>query len=312
MKNFAVLGVGGYIAPRHLDAIKANDCNLVAGYDINDSVGILDRHYQDVSFFKTFEEFSFFIDQYNEKSKIDYYSITSPNNMHKFHIVHGLKNGADIICEKPLVLTVKEIQELENYEQKYGKKINTILQLRVHQSIIDLRNKILSENKSKKYEIDLSYFTSRGPWYHESWKGNNLVSGGLPTNIGIHFFDMLTWIFGAVENQEVHIANDNIWSGFLELEKAKVKWVLSIDRKYLPQKAVDQGKSTYRSITYDGEEIEFSTGFTELHNIVYSDILKGRGYGPGEARTAIEIVENMRTLPVLGKNKKSHPLLGDM
>ncbi|EQC43546.1 Gfo/Idh/MocA family oxidoreductase [Bacteriovorax sp. Seq25_V] len=309
MKNFIAVGVGGYIAPRHLEAINHVGGKIIAAYDNKDSVGILDRFTQDVPFFTTFEEYSYFLDKISSSSSIDYCSVMSPNYMHKFHIWHGLKNGADVICEKPLVLDVNEIDELVSLEQKFGKKINTVLQLRVHETIKELRKKILQDNKQEKYEVDLTYITSRGPWYMSSWKGNTYQSGGLPLNIGIHFFDMLTWLFGKLEKQEVHHFDESSCAGFLELEKAKVKWFLSLDKNMLPESAKQQNKTTYRNITFNGEEIEFSDGFTELHKTVYTDVLNGHGYGVEDARNAITIVDSMRKMSLISASENKHPFL---
>lgn len=309
MKNFAVLGVGGYIAPRHIQAINDTGNKIVAAMDVNDSVGILDRYTQDVAFYTDFEIFENHIDSLKgTKDQIDFVSICSPNHLHSAHMKFGLRNGCDVICEKPLVLRESEIDELKEYEEKYGKKINTVLQLRVHDSIIELKNKIEKEGKTD-HEIELTYLTSRGPWYHQSWKGNTQKSGGLTSNIGIHFFDMLTWIFGDLKKNELHMANDFMTSGYMELEKAKVKWVLSVDKKYLPESAQKEGKTTYRSITVDGDEIEFSGGFTDLHTKVYEGAVSGKGYGLEDARTAIRIVDQLRGKAPMGVQVNSHPML---
>ncbi|MAX65568.1 MAG: oxidoreductase [Halobacteriovoraceae bacterium] len=309
MKNFAVLGVGGYIAPRHIQAINDTGNRIVTAMDVNDSVGILDRYTQDVAFFTDFERFESHIDELKGTDKeVNFVSICSPNHLHSSHMKFGLRNGCDVICEKPLVLCESEIDDLKNYEDKYGKKINTVLQLRVHDSIIALRDKIQNSGK-KKYEIELTYLTSRGPWYHESWKGNAQKSGGLTSNIGIHFFDMLTWIFGDLKKNELHMANDLMTSGYMELEKANVKWVLSVDRKYLPESAVKDGKTTYRSITVEGDEIEFSGGFTDLHTKVYEQAVTGNGYGLEDARVAIRIVDQLRSMTPMGIQGHSHPMV---
>lgn len=294
MKNFAIIGVGGYIAPRHIQAINETGNRLITATDVHDSVGILDRYTQDVAFYKDFKKFEDHIISLKGTDKqIDYISICSPNNFHSDHIKFALSHGCDVICEKPLVLKESEIDKLKEYEAKYGKKVNTVLQLRVHDSIITLKSLIDKSYKSD-YEIKLKYITSRGPWYHESWKGNNELSGGLTSNIGIHFFDMLTWLFGDVVKNELVESNKVMSKGNLLLKRAKVEWMLSVDRSYLPQTAVDKGMTTYRSITIDGEEIEFSGGFTDLHTKVYEDILSGNGYGVEDARTAIKIVEEIR------------------
>lgn len=289
MKKFAIIGVGGYIAPRHLEAIKQTGNQLVAAFDPKDSVGILDRYFPDSQFFTDFERFEAFV----EENKVDYVSICSPNFMHSSHIKFALRNGANAICEKPLVLNESEIDELALYEKKYNKKVFTVLQLRVHEAILDLKHKVEKENK-EHHKIDLTYLTSRGNWYHESWKGDTRKSGGLSTNIGVHFFDMLTWIFGSMKDVKILEKTPSFEKGLLELDKATVNWVLSIDKSYLPAEASASGKTTFRSIQIDGNEFEFSEGFTELHNTVYKEILAGKGYGLEAARVAIRIVENLR------------------
>ncbi|PIP88504.1 MAG: oxidoreductase [Bdellovibrionales bacterium CG12_big_fil_rev_8_21_14_0_65_38_15] len=289
MKNFAIIGVGGYIAPRHLEAIKSTGNTLVAAFDPKDSVGILDRYFPDCQFFTEFERFESFI----ETQKIDYVSICSPNYLHSSHIKFALRNGANAICEKPLVLNESDIDELVEYEKKYNKKVFTILQLRVHDSIVELKNKILTENK-EHYQVDLTYLTSRGNWYFESWKGDESKSGGLSTNIGVHFFDMLTWIFGELKEVKIEKKTASLEIGLVELDKATVRWKLSVDRNELPKSAIESGKTTFRSIRINEQEFEFSEGFTELHNKVYERTLSGIGYGLEDARTAIKIVEQLR------------------
>ncbi len=310
MANFAFVGVGGYIAPRHFEAINATGNRTVLAYDPNDSVGILDRYTQDVEFFTDFEGFQSKWDDFKGTEKnIDWLSICSPNYLHAPQMRFGLSRGANIICEKPLVLEAKEIDELKKYEDRFSKKVNTVLQLRVHDAILNLKNTIDSQMKNEKYKVDLTYLTSRGPWYHASWKGNVKKSGGLATNIGVHFFDMLTWIFGGLENLEVHVKNDFVVSGNLVLEKADVTWALSVDRKFLPKEAVRNGKTTYRSITVDGKEVEFSEGFTDLHKRIYEGALADKGFSLDDARPAIEIVEKIRIEDATGIRKHSHPLL---
>lgn len=312
MKNFAILGVGGYIAPRHIQAINDTGNRTVTAMDVNDSVGILDRYTQDVAFFTDFERFESHVDSLKGTEKeVDYVSICSPNNLHSAHMKFGLKAGCDVICEKPLVLNESDIDELKKYEEEYGKKINTVLQLRVHDSIIELKEQIKNAGK-EKHNIELTYLTSRGPWYHESWKGITQKSGGLTSNIGIHFFDMLTWIFGDLKKNELHMSSDYMTSGYMELENANVKWALSVDRKYLPQSAIDKGMTTYRSITVDGDEIEFSGGFTDLHTKVYKEVVAGNGYGLEDARVAIRIVDQLRSQTSMGVQDHSHPLLKEL
>lgn len=294
MKKFAVIGVGGYIAPRHLEAIKVTGNTVVAAYDPKDSVGILDRYFPDCRFFTDFERFESFVESLkNTVDQLDYVSICSPNFLHSSHIKFALRHGANAICEKPLVLQEKEIDELAEYEKKFDRKVHTVLQLRVHDAILNLKKKVDQAGKTF-HLVDLTYLTSRGNWYFESWKGDEKKSGGLSTNIGVHFFDMLTWIFGNMTKVQIIEKTPSLERGFVELEKAKVNWMLSVDKSLLPQEALAAGKSTFRSIKIDGEEFEFSEGFTELHNTVYREILAGKGYGLEAARIAIRIVENLR------------------
>ena len=296
-KNFALIGAAGYIAPRHMKAIKDTGNNLLAAMDPSDSVGIMDSYFPESYFFTEFERFDRHIEKlkYDDGIKLDYVSICSPNYLHDAHMRFALRSGADAICEKPLVLNPWNIDKLQKVEENTGKKIYNILQLRVHPSIIALREKILAENKNTKYEVELTYLTSRGNWYNTSWKGDESKSGGVATNIGVHFFDMLSWLFGTVQNVNVEKKERNTAGGYLEFENARVKWFLSTDANYLPEEIKQRGQTTYRSITIDGEELEFSGGFTDLHTLVYKDILDGKGYGLNEARTAIEIVHQIRT-----------------
>lgn len=293
-KRFAVIGVGGYIAPRHLEAIKGMGHQLVAAYDRNDSVGIMDRYFPDCQFYTEFERFESFIESEKAAGRpIEFVSICTPNYLHKDHIKFALRHGAHAICEKPLVLHASDIDELIADEKRYDRRVYTVLQLRVHDAILALKKKIEAAGRAD-HKIDLTYLTSRGQWYHESWKGDVRKSGGLSTNIGVHFFDMLTWIFGAAQDVKSLERSATVERGVVKLEKATVNWFLSIDRAKLPPEAVKSGKTTFRSIKIDGEEFEFSEGFTELHNRVYADVLSGKGYGLESARTAIEIVEKLR------------------
>lgn len=296
-KNFALIGAGGYIAPRHMEAIKALGHNLVAAVDSKDSVGILDRYFPDARFFTDFERFESYLERQATVSgpKVDFVSICSPNYLHASHIKAAFRLGANAICEKPLVLTTDEITDLAAAEKRYDRKVFTVLQLRLHDAIIGLKQKVDAAAKPM-HEIDLQYFTSRGHWYHESWKGDVAKSGGLSSNIGVHFFDMLTWIFGAPTDAGLTEKSQTTEAGVLNLERAKVKWLLSVDRERLPASAKQSGKTTFRSLKIDGDEFEFSEGFTELHNRVYRDILAGNGYGLDAARSAIEIVEKLRRL----------------
>ncbi|MCF2857419.1 Gfo/Idh/MocA family oxidoreductase [Pseudoalteromonas sp. SMS1] len=314
MKNFALIGAAGYIAPRHLRAIKDTGNNLVAAMDINDSVGIMDSHFPEAEFFTEFEDFTAFVeDQDMQGKKLDYIAICSPNYLHAPHMKYALKNGIDVICEKPLVLNSEDMDILKGYEQKYGAKVNSILQLRLHPSIIALKEKVAAAPADKVFDVDLTYMTSRGKWYMKSWKGFDHKSGGVATNIGVHFYDMLHFIFGELQSNEVHYRDEKTASGYLQYERARVKWFLSIDANNLPENAVKGEKLTYRSITInDGdsaEELEFSGGFTDLHTLSYQNILAGNGFGVDENRIAIETVENIRIQDVVEAGEKAHPLL---
>src|ERR1039457_5039072 len=293
MKNFVIIGVGGYIAPRHLKAIKETGNRLVAALDVNDSVGILDRFFPDVPFFTEFERFDRHIEKVRrqgEDKRIDFVTVCSPNYLHDAHIRFALRIGANAICEKPLVLNPWNLDALQEMEKESGQTVNTILQLRVNPALVALRESLqseINEPRTTKHEFVLTYITSRGPWYLNSWKGNLEKSGGVATNIGIHFFDLLIWLFGSVQNNEVHFSDALKTGGCIELEHAKVKWFLSIDRNDLPESATECGLTTFRSITVDGKEIEFSEGFTDLHTVVYQRTLEGNGFGLNDARPAI-------------------------
>lgn len=311
MKNFALTGVAGYIAPRHLKAIKDTGNNLVAAVDIHDSVGILDSYFPNTSFFTQFERYDRHCEllRYNNHpDKIDIVSICSPNYLHDAHIRHALRIGADALCEKPLVLNPWNLDALEEMEREHGKKVYNILQLRVHSSLVELKKKLDATQNGKRRKVKLTYITSRGLWYHYSWKGDMAKSGGIATNIGIHFFDMLMWFFGKPENYAVHISESDKIGGYMELQNADVTWYLSLDRNDIPEHAKATGQTTYRSITIDGEEVEFSGGFTDLHTKVYEETLAGRGFGLDDARPSIELVHNLRTSPVTTKGEK-HPIL---
>lgn len=310
MKRFALIGAGGYIAPRHLRAIKDTGHELVVAMDVNDSVGIMDSHFPDAEFFTEFEQFEAFVeDEKLQGRKLDYVAICSPNYLHSPHMKFALKNGIDVICEKPLVLYTEELDMLSKYESQYGAKVNSILQLRLHPSIIELRDKVHSSAPEKVFDVDLTYLTSRGKWYLKSWKGFDEKSGGVATNIGVHFYDMLHFIFGDIRKNEVHYRDDKTASGYLEYDKARVRWFLSIDANYLPENAVKGEKLTYRSITIEDEELEFSGGFTDLHTQSYQNILAGNGYGVEENRAAIETVEGIRRAEITKNPKVPHPLL---
>ena len=309
MKNFALIGAAGYIAPRHMKAIKDTDNRLVAAYDKSDSVGILDRFFPDASFFSEQELF----DRHCSKLKgtereIDYVSVCTPNYLHDAHIRYGLRLGADVICEKPLVLNPRNVDALSEAEKESGKRIYTILQLRLHPAIIALKKKIETGPKDKIYDVDLTYITSRGLWYYASWKGDVRKSGGIATNIGVHFYDMLGWIFGDVKQNMVHIASHDRVAGYLELEKARIRYFLGINAENLPEDAVQREKRTYRAININGEEFEFSDGFTELHTESYNGILRGNGFGIEDARKAVEIVSEIRYARPVGLRGDYHPL----
>jgi len=312
MKNFALIGAAGYIAPRHMQAIKATGNQLVAALDVNDSVGIIDSHFPDAEFFTEFERFDRHIDKIrraNDSRRIDYVSICSPNYLHDSHMRFALRSRADAICEKPLVLNPWNIDGLLDIERDTGHKINTILQLRVHPSIVALREKVQGQKKDAKHEVDLTYITSRGHWYLQSWKGDIKKSGGIATNIGVHFFDMLHFIFGALQDNVVHHSSDTKAAGYLEYEHARVRWFLSVDVEDVPAKQREAGQRTYRSITVDGEEIEFSGGFTDLHTRSYEEILAGRGFGLEENRTAIATVAAIRNANIAPLTGDYHPFL---
>ncbi len=305
MTNYALIGAAGYIAPRHLKAMKETGGDLVAAFDINDSVGIMDSHFPDAAFFTEFEQFDSFV---QDQKNIDYVGICSPNYLHKSHMAFTLRSGADAICEKPTVLDPSELDDLTRLEKETGRKINTILQLRLHPAIIALRDKIKAQPKNRVYDVDLGYFTSRGAWYHASWKGLQHKSGGIASNIGVHFYDMLSFVFGPIKTNVVHHRAADSSAGYLEFEQARVRWVLSINRHHLPPQT-PEGQTTYRSITVDGDEIEFSGGFTDLHTASYQNVLNGTGFGLEDARPSIEVVSHIRTAPLeLGKGEQ-HPML---
>ncbi len=311
-KKFAVTGVAGFIAPRHLKAIKETENRLVAAMDPHDSVGILDNFEYNVSFFKEFERFDRYCEKLRRKSdadKIDYVSICSPNHLHDAHVRFALRIGADAICEKPLVLNPWNLDALQELEQENGKRVYTVLQLRVHPALVKLKQDIEKQTSLKKHEVCLTYITSRGPWYMISWKGNVEQSGGLATNIGIHFFDLLIWLFGGVEHTEIHFSDAKRVAGYLELKMAKVKWLLSINKDDLPAQAVAQKKTTFRSITINEKEVEFSQGFADLHTMVYREILAGRGFGIEDAKPSIGLAHDIRTAVPIGRNQNSHPFL---
>jgi len=309
MTNFAMIGAAGYIAPRHMKAIRDTNNTLIAALDKNDSVGVIDSYFPNADFFTEFERF----DRHLEKVKrngthIDYLSVCSPNYLHDSHIRFGLRQDAHVICEKPIVLNPWNIDALQEIEKETGRNIYNILQLRLHPSVVALKHKIDNDTSGKIHDIDLTYLTSRGNWYYTSWKGDVTKSGGIATNIGVHFFDMLTWIFGAVQKNTVHLHTHDRASGLLELEKARVRWFMSINFDTIPKEIKEKGMRTYRTISIDGDEFEFSGGFTELHTKSYERILAGEGFGIHECKQAVQIVHDIRQSQPIGLKGEYHPL----
>ncbi|HQN73758.1 MAG TPA: Gfo/Idh/MocA family oxidoreductase, partial [bacterium] len=300
-KNFALIGAAGYIAPRHMKAIKETGNDLLAMLDPNDSIGIIDSYFPEAEFFVEFERFDRHIDKLRRReNRIDYVSIASPNYLHDAHIRLALRNMSDAICEKPLVLNPWTVDNLKIIEKETGHHVNTILQLRLHPTIAALKKKIDEDPSDKVYDVDLTYITSRGRWYDVSWKGDMSKSGGMATNIGIHFFDMLQWIFGYVQKNIVNVQERDVAAGFMQFEKARVRWFMSINENMLPKQAIEKGKKTFRCITIDGEELEFSEGFTDLHTVSYQKILAGEGFSLEDSRTAVEIAFNIRNASPVG------------
>lgn len=308
MKNFALIGAAGYIAPRHLKAIKDTGNSLVASLDRFDSVGVIDSYFPESNFFTEFERFDRFVDKYQRSgNKLDYTSVCTPNYLHDSHIRFGLRHHSDVICEKPLVLNPWNIDGLKEMEKEHGGRVWNIFQLRLHPAIIELKKKVAEAPKDKVFEFDLTYITSRGNWYYQSWKGDITKSGGIATNIGVHFYDMLSWIFGKVKTNIVHIHTHDRAAGLLEFDKAKVRWFLSINADTIPEALRAQGKRTYRSMNIEGEEIEFSDGFTDLHTTSYKEIMAGRGFGLDEAYPSIGIVHDIRHSTPIGLQGDYHP-----
>jgi UDP-N-acetyl-2-amino-2-deoxyglucuronate dehydrogenase len=300
MKRFALIGAAGYIAPRHMKAIKEVGGDLAVAMDINDSVGILDSNFPNAQFFTEFEQFEAHVDDERRAGRgMDYVAIASPNYLHDAHMRYALRSGSDAICEKPLVLYPEQIDTLQKIEAESGQTVNTILQLRLHQAIIDVRNRVAAKPNETKADVDLTYITSRGNWYLKSWKGFNEKSGGIATNIGVHFYDMLHFVYGKLQQNIVHMNTPTKAAGYLEYEKARVRWFLSLDVNDVPAAERAKGLTTYRAITADGENIEFSGGFTDLHTRSYEEILAGRGFGLEENRVAIETVAHIRNAPVV-------------
>ena len=309
-KNFGIIGVAGYIAVRHLHAIKETGNNLLASLDKFDSVGRIDSYFPESDFFVEFERFDRHFDKLKRTgTKIDYVSICSPNYLHDSHIRFALRHQAEAICEKPIVLNPWNVDALQEIENETGHKIYTVLQLRLHPKILELREKIRNGPKGKVYDIDMTYVTSRGNWYSISWKGDIQKSGGVATNIGIHFFDMLSWIYGDTRKNIVHISEPHKAAGYLELENARVRWFLSLDYNDIPRTCKETGKRTYRSITVNGEEIEFSEGFADLHTETYKEILAGRGFGLKEAHQSVETAYTIRNSKPVGLQGDYHPIL---
>ncbi|MGB7319447.1 MAG: Gfo/Idh/MocA family oxidoreductase [Planktotalea sp.] len=310
MHRFALIGAAGYIAPRHMKAIHEVGGDLVAAMDVNDSVGILDSHFPDARFFTEFEQF----DAHNDTERragrgLDYTAIASPNYLHDAHMRYALRAGTEAICEKPLVLETDQIDGLLALESETGQKVNTILQLRLHKAIIDLRERVKSETSDTKHDVDLTYITSRGNWYLQSWKGAPQKSGGIATNIGVHFYDMLHFVYGKLQRNIVHLNTPTKAAGYLEYERARVRWFLSLDVNDVPEEERAQGKRTFRAITASGENIEFSDGFTDLHTRSYEEILKGKGFGLEENRVAIDTVSTIRNAPIEQSRDDMHPFL---
>ncbi len=312
MKNFAVTGVGGYIAPRHLRAIRDTGNRLVAAVDPKDSVGVLDQFSFDVRFFTEVERFDRHLEKLRrgaEGDRVHYLTVCSPNYLHDAHCRLGLRVGADVICEKPLVINPWNLDLLRELEAETGRRIYTVLQLRTHAKLIALRERLRAERPGKAHDVVLTYVTARGAWYDVSWKGSIEKSGGIPTNIGIHFFDLLVWLFGDVESQEVHLKQPRRMAGAIALERARVRWFLSVDARDLPFSPEPGGRATFRSITVDGEEVEFSEGFTDLHTVVYREVLAGRGFGLDDVRPSIDLAHRMRMQEPVSPGPDAHPRL---
>jgi UDP-N-acetyl-2-amino-2-deoxyglucuronate dehydrogenase len=311
LRNFAITGVGGFVAPRHLQAIRDTGNRLVAALDPHDAVGILDRYFDDVSYFQEFERFDRFMEKLRRKGeaeRVHYVSICAPNYLHDAHIRFALRVGADAICEKPLVLNPWNLDALAELEKETGRRVHNILQLRVHPAILALRDRIAAEPPGIVHAVALTYVTSRGRWYDVSWKGNEEKSGGITTNIGVHFFDMLLWIFGPLREMEVHALGPKRAAGWLRLERATVRWFLSLEKEDVPAVDRSAGKTTYRLLSLDGEAIEFSDGFADLHTKTYREILAGRGFGIEDARPSITLVHGIRTTsPVVASDERRHP-----
>lgn len=309
MPNFALTGLAGYVAPRHLRAIADTGGRLVAAVDPHDSVGVLDQYFPDAAFFTEVERFDRHLEKLRrgpEAERVEWVSVCSPNHLHDAHVRLALRVGAHALCEKPLVLNPWNLDVLEELEGEYGRRVHTVLQLRVHPSLLALRDRL--RESDRRHAVRLTYVTTRGRWYRYSWKGDEQKSGGIATNIGIHFFDLLLWLFGPAQRSAVHVAERDRMGGTLELANADVAWFLSIDASDLPAGLAD-GQTTFRSITVDGDEVEFSGGFRDLHTRVYEESLAGRGFGIAEARPSIALVHALRTAPVTSPGADAHPLV---
>lgn len=312
IQYFALIGAAGYIAPRHLKAIKETGNELLAALDISDSVGILDNYFPQAHFFTEFERFDRHIDKLKRlpnSKPVNYISICSPNYLHDSHVRFALRSGAHAICEKPVVLNHWNLDALESLENETGKKVFSVLQLRLHPSIMVLKKEVESAPDATKYDVVLTYVTARGKWYFNSWKGNDEKSGGIVSNIGIHFFDMLYYVFGKAINNKVHYKSPSKASGFLEFEKARVQWFLSVDENDLPLPVRQQGKRTYRSLLLNNKEVEFSTGFTDLHTRIYENVIAGAGFGLHTCRPAIELTGNIKLQTPVAPQADYHPFL---
>jgi UDP-N-acetyl-2-amino-2-deoxyglucuronate dehydrogenase len=309
MQNFALMGAGGYVAPRHMQAIKAVGGDLKVIFDPNDSVGVIDGFFPEANFFVEFERFDRHVDKLRRRGeKLDYMSICSPNYLHDAHVRFALRSEADAICEKPLVLNPWNIDGLAEMEQETGRKVSTIMQLRLHPAISELKQKIEASPKNE-FAVDLTYIASRGRWYHTSWKGDEAKSGGIATNIGVHFFDLLVHLFGPPQQNVAHLRERERAAGYLECGRAQIRWFLSVDRRDIPQGCAD-GRTTFRSIAIDGQELEFSEGFTDLHTRSYEEIIAGRGFGLDAVRPSVEIVSAFRTRPIEPCSGERHPFVG--
>ncbi|MEZ4337598.1 MAG: Gfo/Idh/MocA family oxidoreductase [Sandaracinaceae bacterium] len=312
LSNFALIGAAGFVAPRHLNAIKTTGHRLVAACDPHDAVGVLDRYFLDAKFFSEVERFDRFLEKarrQGEEQRVHYLSVCSPNYLHDAHVRLALRVHASAICEKPLVINPWNLDQLAELERESEGRVYNVLQLRLLPQLKALREKVLTQDR--RADVVLSYVTRRGPWYRISWKGSEAKSGGLPTNIGVHFFDLLQWIFGEVSRCSVHLAEPDRWSGFLELKRADVRWYLSTRHQDLPAETVAQDKPAFRSLTIDGEEIEFSPGFTDLHTAVYEDILAGGGFGIEDARPSVELAHRIRTTAATPAGATAHPFLAE-